>query len=786
MAFIFDPTKGETPASLRKKREIAEALRANATGLASSPGEGLAMIGAALGSRIADSKANKIEAYGRQQASSALGPIMEALGGGSSSSPSPAPSAPSAPSAPASPQPAQASGGQGANYIRQGLVQRGLPSHVADAFVANFQDESGLNPGINEAKPLIPGSRGGYGLYQLTGPRRVAYEKFAQERGAPLDSTDAQLDFLMTEMQGPESRAAKNILSSPDTASAAQAIVRDFLRPAPEHRESRMAKYAGLGSSSPAAQAVNAMAQGGQGMPQTVPQMAQPAPGGSAMDVWQGRAQQGMASDGSQIVRTPEGVQRTSGRYGYSEMIRPEGMPSERAPMPRQGQGGDMGAILSSLLGRSGQQQPAQAMPQQAAPQEPVVTDPAAYNAGAVRMSPDLAGGPQRMPTPQNQPPIPGIQPSPLTMADMAGRMPAPQGQPMPQGVEGLRTALQPAPQAPQQLMPAQQAPAAPQAAQAAPRPAQAGANGISLPKLLQIAQDPWVAENKLYSGIVTTLIENQLSMNKPMNPLEKAQLEKLMLDIEQQRNPQMDPAEKARLGLDREKFDFERSKPTAVPGSSRLVGPDGKVLLDAVPDNKAPAVQKLTLSDGSEVAVQWDGEQWVPINAPQGGGVADPKTRLTEGQAKLTLFQSMQGETQPVLLDLESRWNPANMADATARSTPIAGNFFQSEEGQMYQAASTAWAEGALRIATGAAATPEEMERTRNAYFAQPGDTPMTIAFKAQMRNMYDRAIQRSLGSTNVKGSLPKPSEFASTFQNGKAPAGPVEVDGYTIEEGN
>ncbi len=49
------------------------------------------------------------------------------------------------------------------------------------AFVMNFKDESGLDPGINEANPIVPGSRGGYGLYQLTGPRRKAYEAFAQQ-----------------------------------------------------------------------------------------------------------------------------------------------------------------------------------------------------------------------------------------------------------------------------------------------------------------------------------------------------------------------------------------------------------------------------------------------------------------------------------------------------------------------------------------------------------------------------------------------------------------------------
>src|SRR5690606_40316629 len=48
----------------------------------------------------------------------------------------------------------------------------------------------------------------------------------------------------MNELQGSEAGAAKSILSAPDTATAAQAIVNNFLRPAPEHRQARAARYA--------------------------------------------------------------------------------------------------------------------------------------------------------------------------------------------------------------------------------------------------------------------------------------------------------------------------------------------------------------------------------------------------------------------------------------------------------------------------------------------------------------------------------------------------------------
>lgn len=208
-----------------------------------------------------------------------------------------------------------------------------------------------------------------------------------------------------------------------------------------------------------------------------------------------------------------------------------------------------------------------------------------------------------------------------------------------------------------------------------------------------------------------------------------------------------------------------------AAQGSIREV--DGR-LVRVMPDDtvveimgggsqKAPKVTTITRSDGSQVAVQWDetSGQWIPLSAPE-GAIPIP-TKLTEGQAKTTLFSSIQSQTAPVLDKIEQQWDPANIQDAAARATPIAGNYFTSPEGQIYKAASEAWSEGALRIATGAAATPAEKEAVIKTYFAQPGDTPGTITFKNNLRKAYEEAINASLGqSTGYK--LPVPLSFGGT----------------------
>lgn len=133
-------------------------------------------------------------------------------------------------------------------YVFSGLVSRGIPPHIAEGITMNLRDESGLNPGINEAAPVVPGSRGGYGLAQWTGPRRKALEAAAAQRGVSVDDPDFQLDFLVGELQGPERQAWDRVVQTSTAGDAAAAFATNFLRPAKEHLERRVASYTGGGN----------------------------------------------------------------------------------------------------------------------------------------------------------------------------------------------------------------------------------------------------------------------------------------------------------------------------------------------------------------------------------------------------------------------------------------------------------------------------------------------------------------------------------------------------------
>ncbi len=264
---------------------------------------------------------------------------------------------------------------------------------------------------------------------------------------------------------------------------------------------------------------------------------------------------------------------------------------------------------------------------------------------------------------------------------------------------------------------------------------------GAPMEALYAAAADPWLDQGQ--RAVIMQMIQQR---QQDSDPLRQMQLQKGQLELEALRNPKSDPIEVGGVLLDPKTYEpvFDSRKN----------------------DPKAPETKQVKLPDGSEAMVQWNPETktWDPAPLPQ-GGTSGTGGKLTEGQSKLTLFQTMQTETAPVLGQLEEQFDPANLTDPSLAKIPIAGNYFTSPEYQMYSSAASAWAEGALRISTGAAATQPEIDRIVKVYFAQPGDTPATVEFKANMRKMYDRAVNSALGKPKGDGALILPDDFANAI---------------------
>lgn len=128
--------------------------------------------------------------------------------------------------------------------VRTGLADRGYDPTMTEGMIMNFKDESGLRTDVNEAAPIVPGSRGGYGLAQWTGPRRTSLEEFAAARGKPASDMSVQLDFLDQELKGPERQAYDAMSGAQTPGDAAIAFLNQFERPAESHRNSRANRYA--------------------------------------------------------------------------------------------------------------------------------------------------------------------------------------------------------------------------------------------------------------------------------------------------------------------------------------------------------------------------------------------------------------------------------------------------------------------------------------------------------------------------------------------------------------
>ncbi len=86
--------------------------------------------------------------------------------------------------------------------MNQLMADFSLTREQAAGIVGNLGHESSGMRALNEAKPLIPGSRGGFGWAQWTGPRRREFEAWAKANGLDIRSDEANYGFLKHELMG--------------------------------------------------------------------------------------------------------------------------------------------------------------------------------------------------------------------------------------------------------------------------------------------------------------------------------------------------------------------------------------------------------------------------------------------------------------------------------------------------------------------------------------------------------------------------------------------------------
>lgn len=117
-----------------------------------------------------------------------------------------------------------------------------ITSEDAAAIVGNAGHESLGFTAMQEFKPTVAGSRGGWGWMQWTGPRRRAFEAYCKRTGKDLASEDANYAWLYLELkgiEGTEGGAIAKTVAAKGLAAKVEAFEKAFLRAGVKHYPSR-------------------------------------------------------------------------------------------------------------------------------------------------------------------------------------------------------------------------------------------------------------------------------------------------------------------------------------------------------------------------------------------------------------------------------------------------------------------------------------------------------------------------------------------------------------------
>lgn len=115
----------------------------------------------------------------------------------------------------------------------------GLTPTQAAGIVGNLGAESGLRA-VQEGKPTVAGSRGGFGWAQWTGPRRVAFEAWCRAQGFALDSYAANYGYLKHELAGEYAHTITQLRKTTTVKAAAETFEATYERAGIKRMEARI------------------------------------------------------------------------------------------------------------------------------------------------------------------------------------------------------------------------------------------------------------------------------------------------------------------------------------------------------------------------------------------------------------------------------------------------------------------------------------------------------------------------------------------------------------------
>lgn len=121
------------------------------------------------------------------------------------------------------------------------MADFGFDEVEAAAVLGNAGHESAGLTRMQELRPAVPGSRGGLGAFQWTGPRRKAFEAWLKRKKAGPDDLDATYGFLFRELTGGERKAVAATKAAIGLDAKVRAFEKAYERAGVKHYDGRVA-----------------------------------------------------------------------------------------------------------------------------------------------------------------------------------------------------------------------------------------------------------------------------------------------------------------------------------------------------------------------------------------------------------------------------------------------------------------------------------------------------------------------------------------------------------------
>ncbi len=265
--------------------------------------------------------------------------------------------------------------------------------------------------------------------------------------------------------------------------------------------------------------------------------------------------------------------------------------------------------------------------------------------------------------------------------------------------------------------------------------PAAPGATSPSRQQIMRVLSDQFSTPEQ--KAIAQDMYQQMQQANDPLRQL---QLQKGQLELEQMRNPKVDPLK--------------------VGQGETIVDPrTGKVLFqsDPKPEAKPSAVQEYEYAKSQGFPGTF--QDW---EASKKGGMSlqvDPATGavtfqqggnikpMTEGESKDAVFSTRAEGALPLIDQFgDSLTGQEGIVGGTVGQLPVVGNFAKSEGYQQAEQAGKEFLQAILRKDTGAAITADETSEYGSVYLPRPGDTKATLDQKKVSRRRALEAIKAGM----------------------------------------